>query len=341
MLRHTHGLYGIYRWFLATTVVINHLGPESIKHLGYYSVFAFFVLSAYLASINLNHKYMQMQNGVKYYLIKRFLRIYPLYLIILLFAYVTVSIDSGLAKHVYAVFAMPNGIYELLTNIFIIGNTGFFGLSITNFLIPTSWSTAVEIYFWVLMPMIINRSKAILVCTFISMFCTVILLEIKAEFYYRYFALLGCSLPFCLGYWLYKLQPYLPNISNRLGAFFILVCLLCYVFSCKLQDPYFYAFYAALFSNILVISYLSTIELGSLPKLLIQLDNVAGNIAYAVFLSHILLAYIFKLYIPVFPEVRSFPYLFINILAVNILAIGLYYYVEKPIYDYFNNKYLI
>lgn len=78
-------MFGILRTILAINVVLLHV--FSVPTLGNYSVSFFFVLSGFLMTYIMHETYGFDLKGVKYFWLNRILRLYPIYLIIILITF--------------------------------------------------------------------------------------------------------------------------------------------------------------------------------------------------------------------------------------------------------------
>lgn len=327
------GLFGIYRWFLAATVVAAHIAPLKITQIGYYSVFAFFTLSAYLATLNLTEKY-NARNGQYAYFLNRASRIYPIYLLSALLGLIAIKFDAKLAHEIHGYFNMPQRTNEKIVNIFLLGFTDILGNRSTNVFIPPAWSLSVEIYFWCLMPVVFKQQKILRIWTIFTFLFSLIFIIAHADFQYRYYSPLGCSLAFCVGFWLYKARNLLPKASNAQGLLAVLALFIVYGSSHLIKwEPFFHGFYLAFIINIFVIHYLSNLDKKKLPKPLVALDNHLGNISYAIFLLHMILAFVTKYVFPNTFELRTFKLFFFTFGFTNIIAVATFYGLEQKIYQ--------
>src|SRR5687767_10319648 len=77
---------GIIRFLLAASVVLAHAGPISGFTLvdSDVAVKAFYIISGFYMALILNEKYIDSNNSYSLFITNRFLRIYPLYWIVLL-----------------------------------------------------------------------------------------------------------------------------------------------------------------------------------------------------------------------------------------------------------------
>lgn len=135
---------GFFRLFLALTVVCYHI--TSFVFIGKFAVYAFFILSGFWVSKMFQEKYMLQENPVRTYLVSRFLRIYPLYLFLLLLALpVLYYEDAGF----FQLESIRDYILFWLTNLGLFGQY-LYGKSI---LVP-AWSLDLEVQFYVLLPLL-------------------------------------------------------------------------------------------------------------------------------------------------------------------------------------------
>jgi peptidoglycan/LPS O-acetylase OafA/YrhL len=127
---------GILRVLLAILVVGSHTSPFFGLKLpsGYYAVEAFFLISGfYMASI-LNEKYFAHKGGYKLFISNRFLRIYPLYYILLVIIIIYSAIRELLnAPNIFTIYQYAHLSFASI-GFFIITNVTIFGQDLTNFL---------------------------------------------------------------------------------------------------------------------------------------------------------------------------------------------------------------
>ena len=180
---------------------------ELLLSISYLGVDIFFVLSAYVLSINYEQLF---KNGInpsnyKVYLLKRIARILPLYLFVILIA-VTIQ-----WKHITFREIIP---YFTFSQIF--NNTGINGLWVT-------WSLNVEMIMYIILPFLYcvkNRTVFFLVLAFIG-YIGVIFSEPNPAYYFHFLnktngtiALLRGMSGFLLGIWLYRKIKSIKHRSN-------------------------------------------------------------------------------------------------------------------------------
>jgi peptidoglycan/LPS O-acetylase OafA/YrhL len=109
---------GTLRLFLAFSVLAWHLRPLGFNRLtamdGGIAVIAFFIISGFYMSMVISQKYSQLPNGRSRFFINRFLRIFPLYFVAMIFQQAVFSMDR-----VKTVFTSSLH-YSLLTHVTLI-----------------------------------------------------------------------------------------------------------------------------------------------------------------------------------------------------------------------------
>lgn len=178
---------GYIRFILALCVVIDHIGSiYGYKMLpGILAVKSFFIISGFYMSLVLHEKYINIPHWRLIFYINRYLRLAPLYLLILILTLLCAIIFNRtryftLPELYYLVQHME--LYELLllvvANLSMIGqdltflfkfDENIFGFSFTlNYinaiipayrflLIPQGWSLSIEIFFYLIAPFILLR----------------------------------------------------------------------------------------------------------------------------------------------------------------------------------------
>jgi peptidoglycan/LPS O-acetylase OafA/YrhL len=307
---------GLLRFFLSISVVIVHAGPILGVSLvnGVVAVQSFFIISGFYMSIILNEKYIGNNNSYFLFITNRMLRLYPLYLIILLISILVFSLFTflKLPNPLSSFFNYPLGINELVFLIFsqilILGQdiTLFFGvdqetgsmffkhdliskgLMAWNFmLIPPAWSISIEIMFYIIAPFILkgNQKTFFLVAFFGSASIRILLYYYgfqKDPWTYRFFPTEVFF--FLLGGISYKIFRRLKGLKITSLHFWmaqlsLIILMVSFPFfpSNKLFMPIFY--------TIIIIS----IPILSLKQFENKSDRFIGELSYPIYLSHFLL----------------------------------------------------
>jgi peptidoglycan/LPS O-acetylase OafA/YrhL len=173
---------GFIRLLLAVSVLIAHAGPLFGLTLigGKMAVQSFFIISGFYMALILNEKYIGKNGSYRLYITNRFLRIFPLYwLILLLTCLLFLFLQNGfqsfiqLASSYHPVTMM----YLILTNLFMLGqdwgmflevnkhgllyfSTAYEGTTpfvYLHLLVPQGWTLAIELTFYLLAPFLVKR----------------------------------------------------------------------------------------------------------------------------------------------------------------------------------------
>lgn len=151
----------LLRFILASYVVWFHTGSYYFPSAGKYAVFGFYTLSGFIITKVLNEVYYKKTSPHRDFFINRFWRLYPTFLVAVLFGLLLAFFTPDEAKYWNPVIRMPEGwndAVDALSNITIIGlHHGIPGASSIRFA-PPSWSTAIEIYFYIFLFIIGARS---------------------------------------------------------------------------------------------------------------------------------------------------------------------------------------
>lgn len=280
-------MFGTYRWFLSIMVVYSHLGPFETHAVGYYAVFGFFTLSGYLMTKILSETYLPQPNGMRRYLLNRFLRIYPLYWLVLIFS---------IAVHVAFSLDLPQTVAEWVHNTIIFGLVYPHGVRIEHILVGPAWSLSTEFIFYLLIPFLIrNRFMFGYWVGFSILFAGAFYID-NQNLLIRYFSLIAASMPFAVGCALYMWREHLPALGLKAGLVCLGVTLILYLFPTAFfispadeqrffhqAEPSLYIMFAA---NVLVIHFLSRIDATRQSPRFRRFDSALGNLSYPLFLLH-------------------------------------------------------
>lgn len=186
---------GFLRFLLALSVIVAHSKPLFGIELipGYLAVESFFIISGFYMALVLKEKYFKINNYYKLFITNRFLRIYPLYWIVLLM-FITYYIIDGYKTGNFQTLQLYGDYwhkfppltlgYLVITNVIIIGQeyTLFFttqnngvvlftshfhqtGLPLFKFIfdIPL-WSVSLELMFYIISPWLVKlKNKSLII----------------------------------------------------------------------------------------------------------------------------------------------------------------------------------
>lgn len=239
---------GILRLLLALSVVATHCGAIWKFNLvgGQVAVQSFYIISGFYMSLILNEKYIGQNNSYKLFISNRFLRLYPIYWVVLLGTLLACVAAAILTKgHSYGKFdsyllVKPNILsfaYLAVTNIIIFGQDVVMFLGITpengnlfftsNFwntkpplhsflFVPQAWTLGLELTFYLLAPYIVRRGHTFVAALIVLSFLLRLFIYNKLglqndPWTYRFFP--TEIMFFLLGYVSYQIHL---NVKNRI-----------------------------------------------------------------------------------------------------------------------------
>lgn len=324
-------MFGIYRWFLSLMVAYSHLGPNASHAVGYYAVFGFFTLSGFLMAKILSETYLPKPHGLRRYLLNRFLRIYPIYWLVLLLAILLrIALDLPL----------PETIAQWISNAILFGLILPHGVRSEHIIIGPAWSLSTEFIFYLLIPLFMrNRFMFGWWVGFSILFAGAFYID-NQNLLIRYFSLIGASMPFAVGAALYLFRRHLPTIPPMSGGVLLGLGLVFYFFPTTFfispadEARFFHqaepSLYIMFILNALVIHFLSRIDIALLSRRLISIDHFAGKLSYPIFLVHGTLALAVSFFLPEFQPTTMALFL-ASLLPIHLIAWLLHRYFERPI----------
>lgn len=270
-------MHGTLRFLLAALVALSHFGVSLPNfNQGVTAVVIFYMLAGMVSYKLITN---QFSNQPLSYYKNRFMRIYPLYFLTLLFAFFIYLIG---AKSAF-ISSTPN-IADYLANLTIIPLAYYMYTGQDSFtLIPPAWSLGVELQFYLLAPFIITNKKKLYI--FLSISLSIYILAtfgtINTDIYgYRHIA--GVLSIFLLGVLLQKAlqddrEAKIIIALIHLTAVISLALLYMY----DLKAPYNYE---TLSGIIIALPLLLFIK--KTPFVSSRIDKYLGSLSYALFLIH-------------------------------------------------------
>lgn len=154
-------MFGTYRFLLAALVALSHFGfTRNGFNPGQWSVICFYMLSGLLMERQF-HKLSENGNGIFPFYLDRFLRIYPLFFVVLILAWIGNPLSWGTATANLTLLPLN---YSYFTGI--------------PTPIAVSWSLACEAHFYLLVPLLVLCSTKVLrvilcasLCVFVISSC--------------------------------------------------------------------------------------------------------------------------------------------------------------------------
>lgn len=340
---------GILRLLLALAVVIAHSSPVFGLRLtgGTIAVQAFYIISGFYMALILNEKYIGENKSYKLFISNRFLRLYPIYWVVLLLSVLS-SLAIGIVTKgetyarldIYIEHYENMGVFSVLflivSNAFIFFQDliVFMGLDsssgnlyfTSNFrdsnpmlfkfnFIPQAWTVGVELTFYLIAPFLARRKLTIIVgLILISIAIRIILYQNGLNYDPWTFRFFPAELVFFLfgiiSYRIYCKIKFL-DISKTIN-FSILIYLILFVL--------IYSFIPFNFkSYIFLLSFFIGIPFVFKFSKKWKKDRYIGELSYPIYISHILLSGgLYFLHLPEFLG-KGFNLIFISILFAIVL----------------------
>lgn len=330
------GMFGLYRYVLASLVVISHFLPYTV--LGVNAVYGFFILSGYVVSYILSCNYLPLEGGKKRYGINRFLRIYPAYWLALLIVIALAWEFPDVARDINVAIWIPKTTWQWITNLTTFGLVNILGMYQNPQLLVVAWSLGVEMLYWALMPYFLEspgKRRAFIVFAVVYTVAVAILSAVYGPLNtisLRHPSPLAGALPFCIG--MLYLRGKVQGRVTRCGWFYGVAVACTWVigfFIIPMRDPeYFAGYYTAMLANALVIYGLMTIDVQRLPAKLVALDHWLGDISYPLFLLHIPVGIALHAVLPLQPF-HGWVFCLMGLLLATFAASLFHIVVERPI----------
>ncbi|WP_434580936.1 acyltransferase [Sulfurimonas sp. NW15] len=280
-------MHGTLRFFLAIAVVLSHLNVRVYGYNPGVSAVVIFYLLAGMVAYKLNTR-VYPNHAILYYK-DRIKRVFPLYLMVLLFAYTVYLLGASS----YFISKTPT-FTDYIANITVIPLAYYMYTGQDTFtLIPPAWSLGVELQFYLLAPFILlsNRKILFLLISSFIIYLAAIFQLLNTD-YFAYRLIVGVLFMFLTGA-LIEQYRYNQNKSKYtlvlLYVFLIMNALVIYYFNLQ-------TFYSVetLFGLLIGIPILSFLFKPNSSKI-VGLDRFLGNISYAVFLLHFPVIWLLKL----------------------------------------------
>lgn len=309
---------GSWRMLLAALVAASHLWAGMVQGYAAYAVWAFFVLSGYLMTFVIKHKYGFEVKGLRDFAFNRVLRIYPSYLLALIAGLViihwaaTVCVDT---TRLNPEMFMPRGWGWLnpLTLLPIFPHNG----------LPVAVSNAlsVEVGAYFLMPLMARSRTTAWLGVIVSLIATWDMGFSTATFADRYVLFLPCLMSFAVG----SLVSHYREVLLRFAmprASFIIWMLHGAVWLKWDSWPWTYGMYTSL-----ILSAWVTISLTGYKSS--KVDTLLGDMSYPLYLIHTTVGACFLV---IFGYARSQTFALVSISVALIISLLMALYIERPLH---------
>ena len=321
-------MFGTFRHILALLVVIHHLPPSN--PVGWYAVFAFFILSGYLMTLVTNETYRSSRHGLYRYLFNRVLRIYPAYWAMLALGLVLAFYLPESSKEVVGTIVFPQTAANMLAQVSIFG----IALHCPPIIIPAAWSLEVELFYYLAIPLLGSTQRSALLWFGVSVIGTAAAVAMQVPWEDRYFSVFAASLPFSTGSVIYHYREALLR-SIRRPAFHVALAGSLFIgnVAAALFDVWggftgtFGIYLSLLFAAYAMVALIATAP--QVSKRWRRLDRVLGDLSYPIFLSHInagiLVAAISG------TQTHTWAFFFLSLPAIYLLSLSLNLTVEQVV----------
>ena len=330
------GVFGLFRYGLAMLVVVGHLWSQLAPKAGTYAVFSFYMLSGYLMTYVIREVYGLSFSGMKRFLLNRFLRIYPLYWLVMVMTIVLLLwVGSFSEGFIDPAVKIPSDFIHWLANIIIFGlasGVNTFHMSGER-LVSVGWSLHIELCFYVLMVVVLVRRDWIILLWFImSMFYTTWMVVQNYSWQDRYFTLAAASLPFSMGSGIYLLLKHKITIfnDNKILLIFPIVFMV-HALSNRIlyggvSGSMGLGFYISLILSFFALQSLLSMNFDG-SKLSVW-DRFFANLSYPLFLTHVIIGMMLSYVM----SVDKGLVLFVSTLGVaTFISIFLHQFIEKKV----------
>jgi peptidoglycan/LPS O-acetylase OafA/YrhL len=280
-------MFGTYRTLLALMVVAFHIG--GVPTMGEYAVFGFYSLSGYLMTLIMHQNYHYTAHGIGKYALNRFLRIYPIYWVSILFSLLLiVFLGEDVTRNYHHAIFLPESAGDILKNLFL-----FFPVRDVPRLTPPAWALTVELFFYICIGLGLSKSRWLVqVWCIASVIYHVYALAAGLDFSYRYYTIAAASLPFSAGAMIYHYRDGLNGLvirftGTRAGflayAVFFLILLNWYlgVRAGQSHGVFFYVNFALCSAMVAIL-----MQVRELPYLPTRMDKWLGDLSYPIYLIH-------------------------------------------------------
>lgn len=337
---------GYLRIILALSVVIFHTSAV-VGYIGINGIVAvhiFFIISGFYMALILKNKYLKSKNRYYTFITNRFLRIYPLYWLILL---LTILVDY-FQIHPTNIYTIMQSIYNIIPNyvtarhplgvvedITLLVRFDYFSPSMLYNdlpLVSPAWTLVLELIFYLLAPLLMALKKRyILLLTLLSLcihFITSHFYQVNGQFVSDYFFLSNFFF-FLFGILSYYLSVQYKNkgIFSKYSMQISLVFLLSIFMWNYIPEVKIHWIILKEWSIYLLTPFVIPLLFNSFAK--IPLNNFMANLSYPVYISHNLII-IFLQQLLNYKKTSQYFSVW-TICLTLIFSILLVYFIEKPI----------
>ncbi|MGI9284680.1 MAG: acyltransferase family protein [Pseudomonadales bacterium] len=283
-------MFGTFRLALAFNVVAYHiLGLPSI---GPFAVYTFFILSGFLMTTIMQNTYGYRWSGLQKYALNRFLRLYPIYWVLVIFTIVIVNyVGQDFAQEFHKKMQLPNDIVAVIANLTMI-YPDFNPVNFPTRLAPATWALTIELFFYFFIGIGISRNKYLTIVWFSVSVIYILFDNINSSSVrIGYGSILTGSLPFSMGAMIYYFKEEIRRITSNHISLITAMYITNLVFTCAsgllLPEQHWKINLLGTYLNlilsgcVIVILYYDGIK--AIPK---HIDQKMGDLSYPVYVFH-------------------------------------------------------
>ena len=330
---------GTIRFILACFVMLSHLPNTWMRlHLGVVSVICFYFISVYLMRKSYTRFCRHSQNPILSFYMDRIIKLFPQYLIIVFLTFIAIFYLGRSDSIPW--LNQDITVLKILLNALLLPVNYVFDPFVIEALkphpiVPPAWSLATEFHFYLLLPLIfLLNSKNFLMLLILnfgiqlcSFFFSVPGFDLS-NFSYRY--ILGVLTIFLYGYSYAGMdQDLFKCITYSIWIAFFLLLLGIMLFLNEVSQ--------SLAKEVLTGGVIS-LPLGYLyrrvqikKKKIKVLDELLGNLAYPIFISHILSFYLTERLMKIPCAVLTLNRFYISSIAISLILSFFLYAIQKKI----------
>ena len=312
---------GTWRFVLAFLVAISHLWAGMMHGPAAYAVWGFFLISGFLMTHVINHKYGFTRPGLSNYAVNRFLRIYPAYFLACLMGYLALVLLPGIGVRpadLNPEFLMPTGWKHWLSNITLLHLWGG-----ANLLVPVSSALSVEVGFYLLVPLMAASPAAAVLGVALSLLLNLKMGLNPGQFGLRYSSFLTCFMAFGVGSLVSHYKPVLQRFASPWTSTtaWMVHCLVWFWFDA-------WPWTLGLYASLILTAWVLVSFVDRKPS---TLDKWLGEFSYPVYLFHTVVGVtLFGL----FGNQRSLPFFLAAFGLTMVVSLVVILLVDRPLLGY-------
>lgn len=309
---------GTWRFFLACLVAISHLWVDMIHGPAAYAVWGFFLISGYLMTHVVKHKYGWSRLGLQDYAINRFLRIYPAYFLACVLGFLALKWLPGMGIEPSTLnpeFVLPSNWRDGLTNLTLLPLWGS-----NHLLVPVSSALSVEVGVYLLIPIMAAAPSAALLGVILSALLNWQLGLTPAQFGLRYSGFLTCFMAFGVGSLVCHVKPQLERFAHPV------LSTLAWLAHCTIWLWWdFWPWTLGLYASLVLTAWVLISFVDRKPS---AQDKWLGDLSYPVYLFHTVVGIgLFGQ----FAQQRSFSFFVVSLIATIALSWAVVVGIDKPL----------